>query len=118
MFDFFKIGRRKDISRTPAEERLDAIRDILFPPCEYHVDKSGTKFQVDFSADLNLDAALSDLEDGHNDASCQSTIKKVSNRIYEVRKILQAHQELTDAEYLIVDDLSEDSYEKIKAAAD
>ena len=112
----FKILKSKPKVENPAEDKLNQIRDILFPPCEQHTDKDGRKFQVDFSADLNLDSALSDLEDGYNDAACQATIKKVSNRIYEVRRILQAHQELTDAEYLIVDDLSEEVYEKIQAS--
>jgi hypothetical protein len=104
------------VSKTPAEVKLDMIRDILFPPSESHIDKDGRKFLVDFSADLNLDSALSDLEDGYNDKACQQTIKKISNRIFEVRKILEAHQEITDAEYLIVDDLAEEAYEKVQAS--
>lgn len=110
------FGMKKSVTvKTPAEVKLDMIRDILFPPSDTHVDKEGRKFLVDYSADLNLDAAVSDLEDGFNDENSQKTIKKISNRIFEVRKILEASQELTDAEYLIVDDLSEEAYEKIQA---
>ena len=111
------FGMKKPVkSKSPAEVKLDMIRDILFPPSDSHIDKDGRKFLVDYSADLNLDSALSDLEDGYNDAACQQTIKKISNRLYEVRKILNAHQELTDAEYLIVDDLVEEAYEKVQAS--
>jgi len=114
MIKFF--GMKKPSDKSVAEVKLDQIRDILFPPCDQHIDKDGRKFQVDYSADMNLDAALTDLEEGYNDEATRKTIKKVANRIYEVRNVLQAYQELTDSEYLIVDDLSEDIDEKIQAA--
>lgn len=110
------FGMKKPTDKTVAEVKLDQIRDILFPPCERHTDKQGVKYQVDFSVDMNLDAALTDLEEGYNDPTSRETIKKVANRLYQVREILDAYQELTDADYLIVDDLSEDIDEKIQAS--
>ena len=112
----FKLFAMKNREKTPAEKKLEQIEQILFPPCSHHTDKEQRKFLVDYSADMNLDAALTDLEDGFNDEACRNTIRKVSYRIQEVRKILEAYQEINDFEYLIVDDLTEDSNEKIQAA--
>ena len=113
MFKFFVMKKAK---KSPAEHRLAQIENILFPPSAHHTDKDGRKFLVDYSADMNLDAALVDLEDGYNDEACRNTIKKISERLYEIRKLLNVYQEISNAEYLIVDDLSEDPHEKVQAA--
>jgi hypothetical protein len=113
MFKFF--GKKLE-DKTLAEVKLDQIRELLFPPCDEHIDRDGQKYHVDYSADMNLDAALVDLEEGHNDEATRNTIKKVSARIYAVRKILDSYAEITDAHYLIVDDMSEIEIEKIQAS--
>lgn len=103
---FFKFWKAKP--KTTAEEKLEQISNILFPPLKSHTDKEGNKFHIDSSADINLDAVLSDLEDGHNDAASRKTIKGVADRIYEIRKIIEAYDKLHhDAKYVIVEDLED-----------
>ena len=81
----FKVERKPN---TPAEEKLEQIKNILFPPSklEESLDKDGSlyKWQVDYSADMNLDAALIDLQEGHNDTVVQNTIKGVLLSLEEI----------------------------------
>ena len=109
MFNFFKP------KPIPTDKKLEAVINILFPPLTLHTDKDGNKFHVDYSIDTNLEAALMDLEDGHNDAACQNTIRKVVDRIIKVRQMLEAYREIDkDAKYFIADDLEDDNV-KIQA---
>lgn len=99
-------------SNTPAEEKLEQIKDILFPPCKLNeeMDKDGSvfKWQVDYSVDMNLDAALTDLEEGHNDKAVHNTIRDISKRLYSVRNILDAYMELDpQAKYIMVESSKE-----------
>lgn len=104
----FKVEKKIN---TPAEERLEQIKKILFPPNKLHEDvdpKTGEtyKWQVDYSADMNLDAALIDLQEGHNDQAVHNTITGVIKSITEVREILDAHMELDkEAKYILVENL-------------
>ena len=87
------------------DKELQKVVDILFPPLRTSTDRDGNVFQVDYSADSNLDSALIDLSEGRNDDITQKTIRKVIERLNEVRRVLQAFPELdTRAKYLIVDD--------------
>jgi hypothetical protein len=93
---------------TPAEEKLEQIKNILFPPSKLNeeMDKDGSifKWQVDYSVDMNLDAALTDLEEGVNDPAVHNTIKDISKRLYSVRHILDAYMELDpEAKYIMVE---------------
>ena len=72
----FKIFKSK--VSTPSSQKIEEIANILFPPYEVRLDKDGTKYQIDYSADMNLDSALSDLEDGYNDQTVRNTIKDIS----------------------------------------
>lgn len=96
------------VTTTPADKKLEEIANILFPPLrlESFPNKDGTvsKVHVDSSADSNLDAALIDLTDGHNDRTTQNTIKNVADRLIQVRDLLEAYSEIdSEAEYIIVD---------------
>ena len=103
MFNMFKTK-----PKTTAEEKMEEIKNILFPPFKKQKEKDIT-FLVDYSADSNLQAAVGDLEEGHNDEVVQGTINKVIDRLIEVRKILKAYGEFdTSAQYIIVDDLPTD----------
>lgn len=103
MFKFFEKKEQK-----PSDILLEEIKQILFPPIKTHTDKEGNKFHIDSSADTNLDSVLTDLVEGYNDETSQNTIKKISERIFQIRKLLNFQQELDeDAKYLIVDDLYE-----------
>lgn len=111
----FSFGKKIIRPKTTAEEKLEKVIAILFPPLELR-EEGEVKYHIDYSADSNLDAALSDLEDGHNDKTVQKTIRGVANRIVEVRRILEAYRLLdADAKYLIVDDLGDDDIEEIEA---
>jgi len=94
--------------KTTAEQKLEEIKNILFPPFAKQT-KEDITFLIDYSADSNLQAVITDLEEGHNDEIMQGTINKVIDRLVEVRKILKAYGEFdTDAQYIIVDDLPTD----------
>ncbi len=106
----FKIVKKNN---TPAEERLEQIREILFPTSKLNeeLDKDGSifKWQVDYSADMNLDAALTDLEEGINDPAVHNTIRDISKRIYSIREILDAYMELhPEAKYIMVESTKDD----------
>jgi hypothetical protein len=98
---------------TPAEEKLEQIKALLYPPLklEEEIDKDGTplKYHIDYSADSNLDAALMDLQEGHNDKIAHDTINDVIKRLIEVRKLLEAYAQLDpNAKYIIVDNMGKD----------
>ena len=118
MFNMFKVIRKKP--KTTAEEKLEQVTNILFPPCGRERLSSGDLVQIDYSVDTNLDAVLTDLQDGHNDKVSQKTISRCIERLIEVRKVLEAYGELDpEAKYVIVDDLSrkeEELDEKVQAS--
>jgi hypothetical protein len=106
----FKIVKKNN---TPAEERLEQIKDILFPPSKLNeeLDKDGSifKWQVDYSADMNLDAALTDLEEGINDPAVHNTIRDISKRLSSIRELLDAYMELhPEAKYIMVESSKDD----------
>jgi hypothetical protein len=118
MNGFWKIKKKQSV--TPADIKLEQIKNILFPPMELleEPDPEGNmiKFHVDYSADSNLEAALSDLQDGHNDSQTQQTINTITNKLFEVRKIMEAYANLNeDAKYIVVDMKNEDISLSIEA---
>ena len=107
MMRFPWIIRKKP--KTPAEEKLDLVKNLLFPELELQeeMDKDGTiyKFHVDRSVDSNIDAALMDLEEGFNDKATQQTLRNIAKRLFELREILEVNVVMhKDAKYLVVDD--------------
>lgn len=106
MFNFLKAK-----SKTTAEEKLEEIERVLFPPFKKQTNGDVT-FLVDYSIDSNLQAAINDLEEGLNDEIVRGTISKVVDRIVKVRGILNAYNEIDlDAKYIIVDDYPTDQKE-------
>ena len=107
----------KQKPKTTADEKIEQVINILFPPLDLKTDKNGDKFHIDYSIDTNLEAALMDLEDGHNDAASQKTIRNCTDRIIKVRQLLEAYREISDeVKYFIADDLEENDIEKIQAS--
>jgi hypothetical protein len=101
---------------TSADEKLEEIKNLLFPQLELHQeigsDGEIIKYHVDFSVDSNIDAALIDLYDGHNDTVVQSTLSKAVSRLNKARKILEAYASLDkEAKYIIVDNGKDDEIE-------
>ena len=113
----FKLFAMKSKPKTSADEKIEQVINILFPPLDLQTDKNGDKFHIDYSIDTNLEAALMDLEDGHNDAASQKTIRNCTNRIIKVRQLLEAYREIHDeVKYFIADDYEENDIEKIQAS--
>ena len=113
----FKIFAMKTKPKTSADEKIEQVIKILFPPLDLRFDREGNKYHIDYSADTNLEAALMDLEDGHNDQASQKTIRGISDRLIRVRKLLEAYQEIdAEAKYFIADDLEGKDVEEIQAA--
>jgi hypothetical protein len=113
MFSWFK---KRD--KTPAEEKLEKIKNMLFPELETQetLDNEGKLFriQIDRSVDSNLDSALTDLQDGKNDKIIQDTITVVMKQLFQVRQVLEAYTNIDkEAKYIIVDnqDLGSDNDE-------
>lgn len=118
MMNIFRI--KKKIA-TPADEKLEQIKNILFPALEtkMEMDKEGNpiKFHIDYSVDSNLDSVLMDLQEGYNDPACHRTLETIVKRLNEVRRMMEAYAELDeDAKYIIVDDGRKD--EDVTAAND
>ena len=111
----FKIFKMKP--KTTAEVKIEQVVKILFPPLELHIDKDGNKFHIDHSIDTNLEAALTDLEMGHNDSASQKTIRSAVSQIIKVRRLLEAFQEIdAEAKYFIAEDPEDINVEEIQAA--
>jgi hypothetical protein len=115
MFKFIKSE-----PSTPADKRIQQVIDKLFPPLKLHVDDNGIKYHIDYGADANLDAVLNDLEDGYNDKATQKTVRDIANRLVEVRKMLEAYNQVDeDAKYYVVDsDIEVMNSEEIQAKED
>ena len=110
MFEFFKRKPKEPL--TTAEEKLEQLKVLLFP--EPQIEMEGDmEFYVDSSVDMNLESVMVDLEEGHNDAISQKTLKNISDRLYQARRILQAYFEADEnIKYVVVDDgVSKNSYE-------
>lgn len=103
---------------TPAEQKLEQIKNLLYPQLvtEEELGNDGVifKFHIDHSVDSNLDAALIDLQEGHNDEIVQGTINEVVKKLIEVRRLLEAYAKMDpEAKYIIVENPKNDSIEDI-----
>lgn len=103
---------------TPADQKLEQIKELLFPQLttEEELSNDGTilKFHVDYSVDSNLDAALIDLQEGHNDEVVQGTINEVVKKLIEVRRLLEAYAKMDpEAKYIIVENPKNESIDNI-----
>ena len=105
--------------KSTSDKKLDDIKKILFPPTRVHETVEGgekVRFMIDYSIDNNLYAALSDLQEGHNDQACQNTINKCIDALIKVRDILEASMELDkESKYIMVDILDDHNEEEVVA---
>ena len=106
----FKIEKKP---LTSAEEKLEVIKGILFPPSrlneEYGEDGVLRKGQVDYSADMNLYAASLDIQEGHADQAVLNTVNDIHDRLIKVRGVLEEHMELSkEADYIVVENLKDE----------
>jgi len=108
---------------TPADQKIEEIKNILFPPSslkeKYDEDKDEIiKYQVDYSIDMNLDAAIIDIQEGYADKTVLNTLNDTLDRLYKIRELLEAHAQIDkEAQYIIVDTKRDDSeIEEIEAS--
>jgi len=100
MMNMFRV-KKKDT--TSAEDKLDKIRDILFPKYLTKLSEDGTKYHVDASIDTNIDAVLTDLEEGYTDEICHTTLRAILDSLHQVRTILGIENTIDkDAKYFVV----------------
>lgn len=97
-------------NNTPADEKIEQIKALLFPPLKLEQELSNEgdlmKFHVDYSADSNLDAVLMDLQEGYNDEAAHKTLNDVIIRLNRVRRVLEAYAQIDpEAKYIIVDNM-------------
>ena len=101
MFNWFK-NKNVDIktqteklseSQLPAHKKLNVISDALFPKYDTKLDSSGVKYHIDSSVDMNLEAVISDIEDGYVDKNTVQTLKAIARKINEVRAVLDIMHE-------------------------
>jgi formylmethanofuran dehydrogenase subunit B len=98
----------KRVAKNTADEKIEKIISILYPPRKIDT-INDIKVQIEYGADYNLEAALTDLELGHNDEVSRKTLREVCDRLHAVRKILEAYVELDkEAQYMIVDNFGKD----------
>jgi len=109
MMKWFK--REKIVIR---DEVAQSLCDILFPqPIEKT--EEGFTYLSDSSVDLNLHAALIDLEEGNNDEVTRNTIKSILLKLEEARTLLYANYKLKEkASYLVVDSPSIPIEDRVK----
>jgi len=113
------IRRKPKLPKTTAEEKIELVTNMLFPPLEINseVDKSGApiKFHVDHSLDSNLDVVLMDLIDDKNDATVHQTLESVIRQLHDIRRMLGAYAMLDKtAEYIVVDNPKTESIDEIR----
>lgn len=104
-------------ANTPAEEKLEKIKDILFPALVREKDLNGDLIYVDHTCDMNMESVITDLRDGYNDVTVQESLVDILKRLIEVRKILNVLSEFDpEAKYVIIDSKLDDrNLEDIKA---
>jgi hypothetical protein len=86
----FSIFKRHEVADS--DVKLKQIIDLLFPQFETKVTDEGLKYAIDSSIDTNIDAVVTDLQDGYLDNTCINTLEACLQRIQKVREILNPRQ--------------------------
>jgi len=101
MLNFFK---KDPVPPTTADRKLQQLKDLLFPEPKLEMEND-MEFYVDSSVDMNIEAVLYDLEEGHNDDVCQNTLRSIANTLFNARKLLQAYYEMdSNINHVVVTD--------------
>jgi len=117
MFKIMAFKSKKN--RSSEYQKLESVKNILFPPPTKKTDEAGNKYHIDYSLDWNLESALTDLEMGHNDKVVQNTIKTAITQLTKIREILKPEDKVdSDIQYFMIDNLRvlEDEEPIIEAA--
>jgi hypothetical protein len=78
MFGWFKKKSESEYSD------YNLLRKYLFPQLIVN-ERNGTKFHIDYSVDANLEAVLSDIEDGQIDEATMASLKYALEQIQKTR---------------------------------
>lgn len=111
--------KKVETPKTPSDKLLEQVTNVLFPPLVLKTSKKeetgeSSTYQVDYSVDSNLQAALYDLEEGHNDEVVQTTLFKILGRLTKARSLLEAAPMVDpSAQYIIVEDLEPSPLEEL-----
>ena len=97
---------------------LEEIKELLFPPLLTRTTEDGTKYHVDKSVDMNLDAAIADVVDGYLDDVTTSTLNEIAKKLSKLRKLLKVNCEIDpEVESIFFEMQSNDSgLDSIKAS--
>ena len=116
MFKFFWFNKPSPIDNF---EKIALVTKELFPEPIIRINKENEKYMIDSSADCNLDSVISDIEEGYIDKTTINTLKNISKKLSNTRKILEHYNELeSDISYIIFDDSEEENFESIKIKED
>jgi hypothetical protein len=67
---------------------LRSIRDVMFPPLEIH-NVDNIDVYIDYAIDSNLEAILSDLQDGVINEATKASVRHCIKSVSRVRNLLQ-----------------------------
>jgi hypothetical protein len=76
-----------------SDRLLKEVAELLFPKFEVR-EVEGEKYSIDSSVDTNIEAVLTDIQDGYVDEICVKTLKACFEKIYRVRQLLKAFHEM------------------------
>lgn len=76
-----------------SDRLLKEVAELLFPKFDVR-EVEGEKYSIDSSVDTNIEAVLTDIQDGYVDEICVKTLKACFEKIYRVRQLLKAFHEM------------------------
>ena len=102
-----------------SDRLLREVVDLLFPKFEVR-EVEGEKYSIDSSVDTNIEAVLTDIQDGYVDEVCVTTLKACFEKIYKVRQLLKAFHEMDPSvqKYIIAMSEIPSQAEQVEAADD
>ena len=105
--------KRREV--TPSDELLREISDLLFPPFR-NEELKGEKYAIDSSVDTNIEAVLTDLQDGYMDDMCIHTLRAIFQKLYRTRELLKAFHQMDSSvnKYIITMEVPESLADKIE----
>lgn len=104
---------------TQNDRLLKEVADLLFPKFEVR-EVDGEKYSVDSSVDTNIEAVMTDIQEGYVDEVCVTTLKACFEKIYKVRELLKAFHEMDPSvqKYVIAMGELPSPAEEVEAADD
>ena len=110
---------KKNEPITQNDRLLREVVDLLFPKFEVR-EVDGEKYSIDSSVDTNIEAVMTDIQEGYVDEICVTTLKACFEKIYKVRELLKAFHDMDPEvkKYIIAMGELPSPAEEIEAADD